>query len=323
MQKLQQSFQTQKSEIQQSRSKSSTAASPAAPASPDSTTFGREAAALNGSASNILGESNPGAGNLGTDNPGAGVPGQNNPGAAGALAQDGAGGAFAAAGPNGAYAGAQGNNANNPMQMMQQFQQNMVQMMQGMMQMMSQMMQNMMQMMGGQNNPVNGGNNANNGGNNGGNNGVNNNQNNGGNAGNFPAKDRPNGLGGITKTFGPPGSNQVSVKMPAGPGGKMINVTCNAKIADRMKAAFEEIKSSGLSNSIHSFDGSFNNRNKRGGSSKSVHAWGIAFDINAGSNPMGRSKMTADQSKIAAVFKKYGFYQLPNDPMHFQYATGY
>jgi len=145
----------------------------------------------------------------------------------------------------------------------------------------------------------------------------------GGTVDNTPVAGRPNGQAEITKAFGAPGTNQTTVQMPAGPGGKMISVTCNAKIAGKMKAAFEEIKASGLSNCIKSFDGCFNNRNKRGGSSKSTHAWGIAFDINAGSNPMGRSTMTGDQQRIAAIFKKHGFYQLPNDPMHFQYCTGY
>ncbi|MGV8121516.1 MAG: M15 family metallopeptidase [Candidatus Xenobiia bacterium LiM19] len=144
----------------------------------------------------------------------------------------------------------------------------------------------------------------------------------GGAVDNSPVAGRPNGQAEVTNTFGAPGTNQTTVQMPAGPGGKMISVTCNAKIAGKMKAAFEEIKASGLSNCIKSFDGCFNNRNKRGGSSKSTHAWGIAFDVNAGSNPMGRSTMTGDQQKIAAIFKKHGFYQLPNDPMHFQYCTG-
>lgn len=152
----------------------------------------------------------------------------------------------------------------------------------------------------------------------------------GGNAGTVPVtnsagdvKDRPNGLQEIIATFGQPGTNQVTMQMPAGPGGKMISVTAHKAIIGKMKAAFEEIKARGLSGLIKSFDGAFNNRNKRGGSTKSTHAWGIAFDINAAENPMGSSRQTAGQRQLAAIFAKYGFYQLPNDPMHFQYATGY
>ncbi len=138
-----------------------------------------------------------------------------------------------------------------------------------------------------------------------------------------PIGGAPNGRAAIEKMFGAPGTNQVTTTMPAGRGGKNVRVTCNAKIADKLKAVFEEIKAQGLSDEIHSFDGCYNNRNKRGGSSKSTHAWGIAVDINASENPMGSSKQTAGQKKIAAIFAKHGFHQLPNDPMHFQYCTGY
>lgn len=133
----------------------------------------------------------------------------------------------------------------------------------------------------------------------------------------------PSGRSGIEKVFGAPGTNIVSMKMPAGPGGKEITVTCNAKIAGKLKAAFEEIKAKGLSHLIHTFDGSYNYRKKRGGSDLSVHSWGVAFDINASENPMGRNTGTAGQQQLAEIFAKYGFHQLGNDRMHFQYATGY
>lgn len=134
---------------------------------------------------------------------------------------------------------------------------------------------------------------------------------------------RPNGISQIRQTFGEPGTNQVTVKMACGPNGSVKRVTCNRKIAARLKAVFDEIKARGLSKYIHSFDGCYNKRKKRGGSAWSVHSWGIAVDINARENPMGRSRMTYGQSKLAEVFKKYGFHQLKNDPMHFQYCTGY
>jgi len=133
----------------------------------------------------------------------------------------------------------------------------------------------------------------------------------------------PNGRAEIEKMFGPAGKNQTTVKMPAGPGGKMVNVTCNQKIASRLNDVFQEIKSQGLSNEIKGFDGCYNYRSKRGGKNLSTHSWGIAVDINAGSHPMGSSRQTKGQKAIAEVFKKHGFYQLPNDPMHFQFCRGY
>ncbi|RCK75783.1 MAG: N-acetylmuramoyl-L-alanine amidase [Candidatus Ozemobacter sibiricus] len=138
-----------------------------------------------------------------------------------------------------------------------------------------------------------------------------------------PPLERPHGRAGIERVFGARGTNQITVSMPAGPGGQMVAVTCHRLIAGRLKAVFEEIKARGLSRYIKSFDGCFNNRNKRGGSSPSTHAWGIAVDLNASENPMGSSRMTEGQRQLAEVFRKYGFYQLPNDPMHFQYCTGY
>ncbi len=141
--------------------------------------------------------------------------------------------------------------------------------------------------------------------------------------GSIPSLTRPNGRAEIERVFGARGTNQVTVNMAAGPNGSSRSVTCHRLIADRLKAVFDEIKSLGLSNLIDTFDGCFNNRNKRGGSTPSVHSWGIAVDLNASANPMGSSSMTAGQRRLAEVFKKYGFYQLPNDPMHFQYCTGY
>lgn len=136
----------------------------------------------------------------------------------------------------------------------------------------------------------------------------------------------PNGLRGIMKTFGPAGSQNLRrVMAAAGPGGKEIPVSMHTKIADQFKQAFDEIKRQGLSDEIKAFDGSYNNRSKTSGNGKSTHAWGIAFDINADQYPYGtRAQNTSARfKKIAEILDSYGFRQLPKDPMHFQYATGY
>jgi hypothetical protein len=133
----------------------------------------------------------------------------------------------------------------------------------------------------------------------------------------------PRGRSAIEKMFGPAGKNQVNMKMPAGPGGKMINVTCNSKIAPKLNAVYQEIKEKGLSGDIKGYDGCYNYRNKRNSNNLSTHAWGIAVDVNAGSHPMGSSKQSSGQKAIAEIFQKHGFYQLPNDPMHFQFCRGY
>ena len=65
----------------------------------------------------------------------------------------------------------------------------------------------------------------------------------------------PRGRAAIDKMFGPAGKNQVNMKMPAGPNGKMINVTCNSKIAPKLNAVYQEIKDKGLSGDIKGYDG--------------------------------------------------------------------
>lgn len=138
---------------------------------------------------------------------------------------------------------------------------------------------------------------------------------------------RPNGYNEIVSQFGQPGdrSNIVSVPMKAGPGGRTVPVQVHKKIADRLKNAFEEISAAGLSDEIKTFDGSYNARKKRGGSTWSVHSWGLAVDLNAGQYPMGTSAASTSPryKQIAQIFARNGFYQLGNDPMHFQFATGY
>lgn len=133
----------------------------------------------------------------------------------------------------------------------------------------------------------------------------------------------PRGRAAMEKMFGPAGKNQVNMKMPAGPGGKMINVKCNSKIAPKLNAVYQEIKDKGLSGEIKGYDGCYNYRNKRKSKNLSTHAWGIAVDVNADSHPMGSSKQKSGQKAIAEIFQKHGFYQLPNDPMHFQFVRGY
>jgi len=138
---------------------------------------------------------------------------------------------------------------------------------------------------------------------------------------------RPNGYNEIVSQFGQPGdrSNIVSVPMKAGPGGRTVPVQVHKKIAGRLKNAFEEINAAGLSDEIKTFDGSYNARKKRGGSTWSVHSWGLAVDLNAGQYPMGTSAASTSPryKQIAQIFARNGFYQLGNDPMHFQFATGY
>lgn len=139
--------------------------------------------------------------------------------------------------------------------------------------------------------------------------------------------DRPNGLAEIKKVFGEAGKNIVSEQMRAGAGGKQVNVRCHKKVAPILKAVFDDIYKDGKSEHIHSYDGCYVYRTKRKNSKQlSVHSWGIAIDINASGNPMGKKLVVSDSQKILApYFERHGFYWGANfnDAMHFQYCTGY
>lgn len=139
----------------------------------------------------------------------------------------------------------------------------------------------------------------------------------------LPPLDVPRGYSEKAKTFGEPGSNQVTRKMAAGKNGEMIDVTCHAKLADRMETMFQELKDKGMSHLLkQDFGGCSYYRDSAGGGSLSNHSWGIAFDVNAGypGNGFNSSYPTADQDKLAEFFGKYGFQQLKNDRMHFEYC---
>lgn len=79
----------------------------------------------------------------------------------------------------------------------------------------------------------------------------------------------------------------------------------------------------GLAKEIKEWNGSYQIRRKRFGVTPSLHSWGVAFDVNASTNPMGR-KPTLHPGVVQA-FKECGFnwggdWAFP-DGMHFQLST--
>ena len=97
---------------------------------------------------------------------------------------------------------------------------------------------------------------------------------------------------------------------------------CNRDMVSPLMHAFQLIIDRGLVDELKTFDGCFNIRIKRGGSSPSLHSWGVAIDINAAWNRMG-SKPTLSL-KLVMCFKESGFdwggdWKSP-DGMHFQLA---
>jgi hypothetical protein len=97
---------------------------------------------------------------------------------------------------------------------------------------------------------------------------------------------------------------------------------CNRAMIAPLTAAFENIINRGLVSQLKTWDGCFNIRKKRGASSQSLHAWGIAIDINAAWNQFGKKgDMPPELAKcfIDAGFD-WGAHWSKPDYMHFQLA---
>jgi hypothetical protein len=110
---------------------------------------------------------------------------------------------------------------------------------------------------------------------------------------------------------------------------KSGKIKFHKKAAPHLQAAIAEIKERGLLSRINSFDGAWVPRNIRGSIGiYSPHAFGIAFDINVGSNVFGKSPPKSGEKgsvvDLVPIFEKHGFYwggyfSRP-DGNHFQYG---
>lgn len=74
---------------------------------------------------------------------------------------------------------------------------------------------------------------------------------------------------------------------------------------------------------IHTFDGCYANRVVRGGTAKSLHAWGLAIDINSALFPLGSTRR--QDARLIKAFHDQGWwyggdYHHRLDPMHWQRA---
>jgi hypothetical protein len=138
----------------------------------------------------------------------------------------------------------------------------------------------------------------------------------------------PNGIGYLTQIELPfplriAWDKKTSVK----------KLTCHKAIAEPLRAVFadllkvygyEKIKELG----IDLFGGCFNFRQMRGGSSYSVHAWGLAIDLDPERNQLKETVKTArfarpEYKQMIDIFYKHGFVSLGReknyDWMHFQW----
>lgn len=95
---------------------------------------------------------------------------------------------------------------------------------------------------------------------------------------------------------------------------------CNKIIIGPLMQAFSNIIDRGLIDELKTFDGCFNIRRKRGLKSLSLHSWGIAIDINAAWNGLGKEPTMSQ--RLVKCFTDCGFEWGGNwsrkDGMHFQ-----
>ncbi len=94
----------------------------------------------------------------------------------------------------------------------------------------------------------------------------------------------------------------------------------NKDMIEPLKRAFGNLISRGFVEELKTWDGCFNIRKKRGGTTMSLHSWGIAVDLNAFENGMGKEPKLS--SGFVKCFTDAGFDWGGNwkrkDGMHFQ-----
>lgn len=67
------------------------------------------------------------------------------------------------------------------------------------------------------------------------------------------------------------------------------HIYCNRDLIHPLQEAFVNLRSQGLIKELKSFDGCFHIRDVRGHPGHfSAHSWGIAIDVNAHENPLGK-----------------------------------
>ena len=97
-------------------------------------------------------------------------------------------------------------------------------------------------------------------------------------------------------------------------------IYCNKDMLIPLTLAFKALINNEYVNELKTFDGCFNIRKKKAGRSLSLHAWGVAIDVNAAWN--GFNKKPTLSEGFVKCFTENGFdwgglFSKP-DGMHFQ-----
>jgi hypothetical protein len=97
-------------------------------------------------------------------------------------------------------------------------------------------------------------------------------------------------------------------------------IYCNRDLVQPLATAFQNLIATGKVSELKTWDGCFNIRKKRGLSSMSLHSWGIAIDVNAAWNGLGKEPVLS--AEFVKCFTDAGFdwggTWKRKDGMHFQ-----
>jgi hypothetical protein len=127
--------------------------------------------------------------------------------------------------------------------------------------------------------------------------------------------------------YGPPEKEAGMVLFRVPPhlqiGAIPTRIYCNRDLVAPLTKAFTFILERGLSDQVRTWDGCFNIRPSKGNDgAMSLHAWGLAIDINAAWNSYGRVPTLSPELVKAftdAGFAWGGWWRKP-DGMHFELA---
>lgn len=97
-------------------------------------------------------------------------------------------------------------------------------------------------------------------------------------------------------------------------------IYCNRDLVKPLEQALSNLINRNVVNELKTWDGCFNIRKKRGLKSMSLHSWGIAIDVNAAWNGLGKTPTLSRE--FVKCFTDAGFYWGGNfkrkDGMHFE-----
>ena len=97
-------------------------------------------------------------------------------------------------------------------------------------------------------------------------------------------------------------------------------IYCNKLMIAPLEKAFRNLIEFGLAGELETWNGCFNIRKQRGANSMSIHSWGLAIDVNAATNGLGKEPTMSPafvKCFTDAGFDWGGVWQR-KDGMHFQ-----